>query len=672
MLGKKRCVWKKIGECDAAMYGIIALLSAGVFCMIYGVRVLHPAYTDWLLSGGDLSQHYIGWKAYRSAKWMFPIGMTDRLVYPDCVSVIFTDSIPIFAVFFKLLSPVLPAEFQYFGVWGILCFVLQGCLSARIVRHFTKDRLFIVAAGVLFTLAPVMIWRMYAHTALAGQWILLFVMEPLFAYRKYEDNKKIFGTACAAGILAPAVHIYFVLMCGMVLAAFCLRDLLAQKRVKKSVEVLFLYVLSGCVTVWLLGGFSSSVQAASGGLGAYGFNMNALFNPQGWSCILQDLPLYGGGQYEGFAYLGAGCIGLLVLAAAFFLNAKQPRAVLQREWKALVSIVFLLAVAAWTAFSPVVTLGDHVIHEFALPELYIKIMSIFRASGRISWIIVYVLMLCSVIVLAKCVEKRMLAAVLAAGIVLQAYDMHLILEAKKQQFQTETVYDSPLKTDAFWEEAAKETGHIVFAGEVSNEEMYAFGDWAFRNQKTLNTFYLARGAQEQVQKRLEEALEKLPEDHLFIFHDKDLLRCLDYDLHYYQIDGFIIGSRRHFEGFSPMEKEAFENVWTFGGNQYLENGQDTDDGRIINAGGLSYGPYWSVPAGNYRIEIAGEQILNNVQVIVYSQRGGCGHEVQWMEGTEDVLNLSLQLNEDVQDLEICLRNDMQDAVKVKGIRLIRE
>ena len=121
-----------------------------------------------------------------------------------------------------------------------------------------------------------------------------------------------------------------------------------------------------------------------------------------------------------------------------------------------------------------------------------------------------------------------------------------------------------------------------------------------------------------------------------------------------------------------MEKEAFENVWTFGGNQYLENGQDTDDGRIINAGGLSYGPYWSVPAGNYRIEIAGEQILNNVQVIVYSQRGGCGHEVQWMEGTEDVLNLSLQLNEDVQDLEICLRNDMQDAVKVKGIRLIRE
>ena len=46
--------------------------------------------------------------------------------------------------------------------------------------------------------------------------------------------------------------------------------------------------------------------------------------------------------------------------------------------------------------------------------------------------------------------------------------------------------------------------------------------------------------------------------------------------------------------------------------------------------------------------------------------------MQWMEGTEDVLNLSLQLNEDVQDLEICLRNDMQDAVKVKGIRLIRE
>lgn len=63
----------QIWKCDFILYGIIALLSAIVFCMIYGVRVLNPVYTDWLLTGGDLSQHYIGWKAYRSSDWMLSL-----------------------------------------------------------------------------------------------------------------------------------------------------------------------------------------------------------------------------------------------------------------------------------------------------------------------------------------------------------------------------------------------------------------------------------------------------------------------------------------------------------------------------------------------------------------------------------------------------------------------
>ena len=42
------------------MYIIIGILSAIIFCMIYGITILNPTYTDWLLSGGDLSQHYLG------------------------------------------------------------------------------------------------------------------------------------------------------------------------------------------------------------------------------------------------------------------------------------------------------------------------------------------------------------------------------------------------------------------------------------------------------------------------------------------------------------------------------------------------------------------------------------------------------------------------------------
>ncbi len=108
------------------IYIIITFLSVVVFCSIYGVKVLNPTYTDWLLvSGGDLTQHYLGWTAYRTCSWQFPLGMTNTLAYPNKTSVIFTDSIPLFAVLFKLFSPVLPEKFQYFGLWGIVCFIYR-------------------------------------------------------------------------------------------------------------------------------------------------------------------------------------------------------------------------------------------------------------------------------------------------------------------------------------------------------------------------------------------------------------------------------------------------------------------------------------------------------------------------------------------------------------------
>lgn len=53
-----------------------ALAGAFIFLVMYGVKILDPCYTDWLLQRGDMTQHYLGWMAYRNSKWHFPIGMT--------------------------------------------------------------------------------------------------------------------------------------------------------------------------------------------------------------------------------------------------------------------------------------------------------------------------------------------------------------------------------------------------------------------------------------------------------------------------------------------------------------------------------------------------------------------------------------------------------------------
>src|SRR5699024_4406896 len=89
------------------------------------------------------------------------------------VSIIFTDSIPLFAIIFKLFRSWLPETFQYFGIWGLLCFALQGGLGALLIRHFVKKDGYAIAGSLFFVLAPIEIYRMYMHTALGAQWLLL-------------------------------------------------------------------------------------------------------------------------------------------------------------------------------------------------------------------------------------------------------------------------------------------------------------------------------------------------------------------------------------------------------------------------------------------------------------------------------------------------------------------
>lgn len=99
------------------MFGAVCIGTVA-FLLIYGVHVLNVCYDDWLYAGRDLTQHYFGWIFYRKTDWTFPLGITQGLSdFDTCLT--FTDSIPLFAIFFKLFRNILPETFQYFGLWGL-------------------------------------------------------------------------------------------------------------------------------------------------------------------------------------------------------------------------------------------------------------------------------------------------------------------------------------------------------------------------------------------------------------------------------------------------------------------------------------------------------------------------------------------------------------------------
>ena len=377
------------------LYAAAMLIGAFCFLAVYGFRVLNPLYDDWLLNRGDLTQHYLGWCFFREGAWRFPFGLTDRLAYPDCSSVIFTDSIPLFAVFFKLLSPVLPQTFQYFGWWGLACFMLQGLFAAKILRELGVGKLQTLISSVFFILSPVVIEKMFRHTALGGHWIILAAIYLFVRHRKiYTDVKRTALYWGLVGAYIGSVHMYLLPMCGAFLCGFVLCSLLKKARLKTKIS----YLLPGAafglglfVCTYVLGGFSTRADAGSNDLGEFSFNLNGFFNAKGYSRFFPALSTYRDGQYEGFAYLGLGVYLLLAAALVYVVRLALKRVrFAQRKDKAdfilYGTVVILMSVGLILfAASPEVTFGDKLLFVLTDSSTLTHYWGMFRSSGRIVW-----------------------------------------------------------------------------------------------------------------------------------------------------------------------------------------------------------------------------------------------------------------------------------------------
>lgn len=534
---------------DRGLYLMVAALSALAFCCVYGVRILLPTYTDWLLVGGDLSQHYLGWVAYRSSPWTFPIGLTNILAYPDYTSVIFTDSIPLFAVFFKLLSPLLPESFQYFGLWGLTCFVLQGILSAKIIRGYTDNRAAVIFGSLLVVFTPAVFKRLYGHEALAGQWIILLALDLIFSRQKYERSPgKLYLTVAGIGILTVSIHMYFLLMCSIIVFSWCVADLLYTKRLKRPFLVMLDLGGSALTTIWLLGGFVATGSSYSeGGVGLYSMNWNSLVNSMGMSSVLKPLPLHTGEQWEGFGYLGLGIILLTGIVVVFSLFDRAAWKGFEKHGEILVGLGCVCLLSVIAASQTEAFWGTTKLYSLRLPRFVLKVWGVFRASGRCVMVLDYVTSLSCVILTVKLFRKRpwIPAALLCAALAVQIYDIHSELESRHVSLADRVVYESPLHPDGLWDAAGEngEIKHMVVTFWPGENEFYELGEWALKNDLTMNFFVMVHARQNEVRERAAAFLEDPTPEELFIFSRDDLsaLGVSDYGLVFYDAGEYVIG-----------------------------------------------------------------------------------------------------------------------------------
>ena len=308
---------------------LFLLISFVCLLSVLGLENIHFQNTKWLYGNNDASFFQLGWYFFQNDVWRFPPGSNPNYGLEISSSIVYTDSIPLLAFFFKLLKPFISGNFQYFSFWYIICFYLQLFFSFKIIKKFTNSDLYSITASIFFLIAPIFIFRVNWHGSFAGQWLLLITL--YLGLLKNIDKSKFFWILLI--ILAALIEYSSLIMVSAVYSLLRIFNLKFNKNdISKLIKDFFIISALLLLTLYLAGYFEVRLGDTLGvGFGEYKLNLLSIFDPVNsavnisWSLFLPDIKLSSAEELEGFNYLGFGQILILLFAFFLFLNNKYDK-----------------------------------------------------------------------------------------------------------------------------------------------------------------------------------------------------------------------------------------------------------------------------------------------------------------------------------------------------------
>ncbi len=456
--------------------GIIGL---AVFLVIYGLAPLNPTNDAFVVSGyleKDVAQHYAGWKLFRNSPWDFPLGVGSDIEYPYGNSVSYTDSIPLFAVFFKAISPILPKTFQYFGIFVLICFILQGSFGALLTSLFSKCKVYCVIGALLFSLAPVMVERAFRHCALTAHFFILAALYYYFKNRR--QSCKSYIPFYILNALAITIHPYWLPFTFGIMFAFAIEDFILAKNLWKPWAHIILSIGITLAVGYCVGAFYSGEVLGAVGYGYFSMNLNSYINPvsphfageNNWSVFLNDRA-YFGGQNEGFNYLGIGVIAAAVLGVitVIFTQFKNIFKFIKNHF----GIIFSTFCLTVFAFSNAIYWDGRLLLNIPYPEKLQLMFGMFRATGRFGYLLFYLIFLFVLYAIYTIFKNPKIACViLSLFMLLQIYDLSGVLKEKHDYFYNFSTknrqYRAMEAQHPFWEDAVQKVDGVMEVGDVHN------------------------------------------------------------------------------------------------------------------------------------------------------------------------------------------------------------
>ncbi len=348
-------------------------------------------------SWADMEIALSGYDAFVRGGWGWPVLHIAGLGGAAGTQAIFTDSTPVVALLGRLLFRVMGQVVPLFGIWSGLCLAGMALASTGLVRALgARGACAAASAAAIGVSMPALLAR-WGHLSLMAQALLPLAF--LFYVRLHQAAwpraPAVLVQAAALCLGALLVHPYlFFMVSGIATAGIAQAG--TDRRLRGTAWVLAALAAVLGLGVAAMGYLSSDGPMTDTGFGYYSTNLLSPFYPQLSGVIPGGLPfaLDGtGGQYEGFAYLGA---GLLMLVLISLLSLVRRVSAVRHPW-----LLTLMAGFAVLAVSNRVMLGDMLLLEVPLPDWAMHAAGIVRSSGRFAWPGVYLLAALTVATVAR-------------------------------------------------------------------------------------------------------------------------------------------------------------------------------------------------------------------------------------------------------------------------------
>ncbi|MDA7752250.1 DUF6311 domain-containing protein [Candidatus Pelagibacter sp.] len=518
-------------------YQIFLIITSISFCFyLLGPNYISPLNSEWLFSG-DLSTYQLGWQFFKLDEWRFPLGINPNYGIYLNSSVVFSDSIPLVAIFFKIFKNFLPSEFQYFSIWILVCVYLQLYFSFKIIYKITNNLLYSAISSLFFVIATVFIHRSGIHLSLFGQWIILsfFYVELLDKNKFYYKNLII--------LLSTTIHFYFTIILLIIFFIEKVIDYFRNKKLIKNILIQTSIVLfASLFLMYIIGYFSLNLDDGLGwGYGYYNFNLNSFFNPVGqtniseviWSNFLAKRE-FQNGQIEGFSYLGlSGFIFLIIFL--FNMFNKRNNIIYSNIKIFTICVIFLIL-----STSNNIYFDQTSIIKIPLNNFFYAIASIIRASGRLIWPIYYLIFIVGIIFIYQNFQKKISSLIILILLLVQIADISKGLNQYKLGKQYDQKNNQIFIKDKIWKDLSRNYEQIRLLEPQNQSKIYHLLSKTLFKEKFLKTdiVYLARANRQKTIDMKYKIVNLLDIGDLDLFHKtvfiSDNVNAVRHVFHIYQ------------------------------------------------------------------------------------------------------------------------------------------